>query len=60
VAAAATEVAGCIDVAAGVRAELAGVGVEAEQCPGCTAESEALFSFRRDGRTGRQGVIIRL
>lgn len=28
--------------------------------PACTAESEDLFSYRRDGQTGRQGVVVRL
>lgn len=26
----------------------------------CTAESSDLFSYRRDGQTGRQGVVVRL
>ena len=28
--------------------------------PTCTAESSELFSYRRDGVTGRQGVVVRL
>ena len=47
-----------LDVAAGVRAQLAQEGIEFAQIPGCTAESSDLFSYRRDHRTGRQGMII--
>ena len=47
-----------IDVGAGVRAQLAQEGVEFVQVPGCTAESSDLFSYRRDNRTGRHGMII--
>lgn len=47
-----------IDVAAGVRAQLRAHGVDAETVPGCTAEDPALFSYRRDGVTGRQGMMI--
>ncbi|SDQ53440.1 polyphenol oxidase family protein [Quadrisphaera sp. DSM 44207] len=38
-----------LDVAAGVLAQLAALGVPAEQLPGCTAESPDLSSARRDG-----------
>lgn len=58
VADAATWLPGSIDVAAGVRAQLRSCDVVAQTCDGCTAESSDLYSFRRDGRTGRQGVII--
>lgn len=47
-----------IDVAAGVRAHLRLAGIDAVQTGGCTAERDDLFSYRRDGRTGRQGMII--
>ena len=48
-----------IDVAAAVRAQLAECGVSVEvHVPGCTMETPALFSFRRDQRTGRHGLLI--
>lgn len=47
-----------IDVRAGVLARLVELGVHAEVVGGCTAESQDLFSHRRDGRTGRQGMIV--
>ncbi|MGN6300231.1 MAG: polyphenol oxidase family protein, partial [Angustibacter sp.] len=42
-----------IDVAAGVLAQLAERGVAVRQLPGCTVESDRLYSYRRDGLTGR-------
>jgi YfiH family protein len=49
-----------IDVAAGVVEQLAGDGVVVEWIPGCTREHADLYSYRRDGRTGRfAGVIVR-
>lgn len=42
-----------IDVAGAVLEQLRTQGVQAEQRPGCTAEDEGLFSYRRDGVTGR-------
>ena len=48
-----------LDVAAGVRAQLEGSGVGGVRVvPGCTAEDPGLFSFRRDGVTGRQGMMV--
>ena len=50
-----------IDVAGGVVARLMerGVAVDAvHRAGGCTVEDRALFSHRRDGVTGRQGVVI--
>lgn len=47
-----------LDVAAGVRAQLAAAGVGVQVVPGCTAQDAALFSFRRDGVTGRQGMMV--
>lgn len=47
-----------IDVAGGVSAALADAGVAWTRVPGCTAERADLFSFRRDARTGRQGMIV--
>jgi copper oxidase (laccase) domain-containing protein len=49
------------DVAAGVIARLGERGVAADlviRAGGCTVEDPALFSHRRDGVTGRQGVVI--
>ena len=50
-----------IDVAAGVAAQLRAAGVDdVTWVPGCAREDEALFSYRRDGTTGRfAGVIVR-
>lgn len=42
-----------IDVAGGVLEQLCAAGVDAEQVRGCTVEDEQLFSYRRDGATGR-------
>ena len=50
----------CLDVGAGVRAELAAAGVVMTTLQGCTAHSAGLFSYRRDGLTGRQGMLVRL
>ena len=50
-----------IDVASGVIARLVERGVAADavrRAGGCTAEDPGLFSHRRDGVTGRQGVVI--
>lgn len=47
-----------LDLPAGVRAALAGAGVEDLHDVGvCTAASPDHFSHRRDGITGRQGVV---
>ncbi|MFC7595090.1 peptidoglycan editing factor PgeF [Terrabacter sp. GCM10028922] len=49
-----------IDVSAGVVEQLATAGVGVHWVPGCTRESGDLYSYRRDGRTGRfAGVITR-
>jgi polyphenol oxidase len=42
-----------LDVAAGVLEQLRRRGVAAEQVPGCTVEDADLYSYRRDGTTGR-------
>jgi YfiH family protein len=42
-----------LDVAAGVLEQLAATCRAVEQLPGCTAEDDDLFSYRRDGVTGR-------
>lgn len=49
-----------VDVAAGVLAQLARLGVPARQLPGCTVESPDLYSYRRDGATGRFAGVVRL
>ncbi|MBU6244414.1 MAG: laccase domain-containing protein [Actinomycetales bacterium] len=49
-----------IDVGAGVRAQLTALGVPMQSIGACTAESPELFSFRRDGITGRHGMMIAL
>lgn len=50
-----------LDITAGVRAQLEAAGVGSAMSAGqCTRESPALFSYRRDGTTGRfAGVIWR-
>jgi YfiH family protein len=49
-----------IDVAAGVVEQLAAAGVPVHWVPGCTREHDDLYSYRRDGRTGRfAGVVVR-
>lgn len=49
-----------IDVAAGVVEQLADAGAVVQWVPGCTRESGDLYSYRRDGRTGRfAGVVTR-
>lgn len=48
-----------IDVAAGVVAQLAANEVAVQWIPGCSREDDRLFSYRRDGRTGRYaGVVV--
>ena len=48
-----------IDVGAGIGAQLARAGVRAVTCdPRCTAETPGLYSYRRDGRTGRFAGFI--
>ena len=48
-----------IDVRAGVGAQLAAAGVLAvSRDPRCTAETPALYSYRRDGRTGRFAGLV--
>ena len=48
-----------IDVATGVVAQLVANGVAVQWVPGCAREDEMLFSYRRDGRTGRfAGVVV--
>jgi YfiH family protein len=48
-----------IDIRSGVAAQLAGAGVRAvRRDPRCTAETPALFSYRRDGQTGRFAGLV--
>jgi YfiH family protein len=48
-----------VDVAAGVEAQLARAGVAAVASdPRCTVETPSLYSYRRDGRTGRLAGLI--
>lgn len=48
-----------IDVATGVVAQLIAHGVGVQWVPGCAREDQRLFSYRRDGRTGRfAGVVV--
>jgi len=49
-----------IDVAAGVVEQLAAADVAVQWIPGCTRESGDLYSYRRDGRTGRFAGIVAL
>jgi len=50
-----------LDLVGGIRAALARAGVvEVEDLGICTAESRNHYSFRRDGITGRQGVVVAL
>jgi YfiH family protein len=49
-----------IDVAAGVVAQLRDAGVAVRWVPGCSRERDDLYSYRRDGQTGRfAGVVAR-
>lgn len=49
-----------VDVAAGVVAQLHDEGVVVRWVAGCTRESPSLYSYRRDGRTGRFAGVVRL
>ena len=50
-----------LDIAAGVRAQLGAAGVGwFRSVPQCTKESADLFSYRRDGTTGRSAGVIGL
>lgn len=58
-AAATTEELRCVDVAAGIRAQLNKYGIQYKQSPICVMHEPGYFSYRRDGVTGRQaGVVI--
>ncbi len=47
-----------LDLRVGIVARLVEVGVRARLLGGCTAGNPDLFSFRRDGVTGRQGGAV--
>ena len=48
-----------LDVPAAVRAALRGAGVdELDDVGVCTAASPDYFSYRRDGETGRQAMLV--
>jgi YfiH family protein len=48
-----------IDVASGVVAQLTAADVAVQWLPGCAREDGRLFSYRRDGRTGRfAGIVV--
>ncbi|HEX5969586.1 MAG TPA: peptidoglycan editing factor PgeF [Intrasporangium sp.] len=49
-----------IDVAAGVIEQLTGLEVPVERVDGCTREDEELYSYRRDGVTGRFAGVVML
>jgi len=49
-----------IDVAAGVVEQLHHLDVPTVWLPGCARESDALYSHRRDGHTGRYAGVVRL
>lgn len=49
-----------IDVAAGVVAQLRDEKVSVTWVSGCTREDERLFSYRRDGQTGRTAGVVLL
>jgi YfiH family protein len=47
-----------IDVALGVVTQLVANNVAVQWVPGCAREDKALFSYRRDGRTGRFAGVV--
>ena len=47
-----------VDVAAGVVAQLHDAGVAVTWLPGCSREREDLYSYRRDGLTGRFAGVV--
>ncbi len=49
-----------IDVAAGVVDQLTEAGLEVTWVPGCAREDPRLYSYRRDGVTGRFAGVVRL
>ena len=49
-----------VDIAAGVVDQLRRAGAAVTWVPGCTREDTDLYSYRRDGRTGRHAGVVRL
>ncbi len=49
-----------VDVGAGVVDQLVGEGATITWLPGCTRESDHLYSYRRSQRTGRFAGVVRL
>ncbi len=49
-----------IDVAAGVVEQLVAESVAVQWIPGCTRETLSLYSYRRDGVTGRFAGVVSL
>jgi polyphenol oxidase len=49
-----------VDVAAGVVAQLRANDVAVQWVPGCAREDQRLFSYRRDGQTGRFAGVVAL
>jgi len=49
-----------LDIATGVVEQLRREGVDVTWVRGCTKEAEELYSYRRDGRTGRFAGVIML
>ena len=47
-----------MDVAAGVVDRLADRGVAVTWLPGCSREDSTLYSYRRDGTTGRYAGLV--
>ena len=47
-----------VDVAAGVVAQLREAGVAVRWVPGCSRERDDLYSYRRDGQTGRFAGVV--
>ena len=48
-----------VDLRAGLARQLAGLGVvRVDTDPRCTIADDSLFSYRRQGRTGRQASVI--
>ena len=48
-----------VDLRVGITRQLAGLGVtRVDSDPRCTIADETLFSYRRQGRTGRQASVI--
>ena len=59
-AAATSEAQRCVDVAAGIRAQLKRYGIGFKQSPLCVMHDPGYFSYRRDGVTGRQAGVVLL